>query len=63
MDKLTLTQRSKLMSRVRSIDTKPELTVRSIAHRMGYRFRLLGQGEEHVVSSLLGSLPQCTCRA
>jgi len=32
--------RSRLMARVRSKDTKPELIVRSVAHRMGYRFRL-----------------------
>jgi len=28
------------MSRIRSKDTKPELAVRSILHRLGYRFRL-----------------------
>lgn len=28
------------MSRIRCKDTKPELTVRSMLHRMGYRFRL-----------------------
>lgn len=28
------------MSRIRSKDTKPEKTVRSTLHRMGYRFRL-----------------------
>ncbi|WP_461328137.1 very short patch repair endonuclease [Bradyrhizobium barranii] len=28
------------MSRIRSKNTKPELAVRSMAHRMGYRFRL-----------------------
>jgi DNA mismatch endonuclease (patch repair protein) len=28
------------MSRVRSKDTSPELVVRSLVHRMGYRFRL-----------------------
>ncbi len=28
------------MSRIRSRDTKPEKIVRSILHRMGYRFRL-----------------------
>lgn len=40
MDKLTREQRSWNMSRVRSRDTKPERTVRSLLHRMGYRFRL-----------------------
>lgn len=28
------------MSQIRSKDTKPELAVRSLVHRMGYRFRL-----------------------
>jgi|ERR1700730_3203009 DNA mismatch endonuclease (patch repair protein) len=28
------------MRRIRSKDTKPELIVRSLAHRLGYRFRL-----------------------
>ena len=32
--------RRRTMQAVRSIDTKPELLVRSIAHRLGYRFRL-----------------------
>jgi len=42
-DFLTVTQRSQLMARVRSKDTKPELVVRSLLHRMGYRFRLHGK--------------------
>ena len=33
-------KRSWIMSRVHSEDTAPELTVRSLAHRLGYRFRL-----------------------
>jgi DNA mismatch endonuclease (patch repair protein) len=28
------------MRRIRKIDTKPELVVRRVAHRLGYRFRL-----------------------
>lgn len=28
------------MSRIRSSDTKPEIAVRSLLHRMGFRFRL-----------------------
>ena len=28
------------MSRIKSADTKPEILVRSLLHRMGYRFRL-----------------------
>lgn len=33
-------KRSEIMSRVRDRDTKPELVVRRIAHRLGFRFRL-----------------------
>lgn len=33
-------KRSDIMARVRSRNTKPELAVRSMLHRMGYRFRL-----------------------
>lgn len=40
VDRLTRTQRSRLMSRVGSRDTGPELRVRSLLHRLGYRFRL-----------------------
>ena len=39
-DKLTPPERSALMSRIRSKDTKPELTVRRMLHRMGYRYVL-----------------------
>ena len=31
------------MSRIRGKNTKPELVVRSLLHRMGYRFRLHGK--------------------
>jgi DNA mismatch endonuclease (patch repair protein) len=40
MDTISQAQRSELMSRIRSKDTKPEITVRRILHRLGYRFRL-----------------------
>ena len=33
-------KRSEIMSRIRDRDTKPELIVRRIAHRLGFRFRL-----------------------
>jgi DNA mismatch endonuclease (patch repair protein) len=33
-------QRSRNMAAIRSKDTKPEMIVRRIAHRLGYRFRL-----------------------
>ena len=40
VDRLTVQRRSWNMSRIRGRDTKPELTVRSLLHRMGFRFRL-----------------------
>jgi DNA mismatch endonuclease, patch repair protein len=40
MDKLTKAERSSLMSRVRGKDSKPEMVVRRIVHRMGFRYRL-----------------------
>jgi DNA mismatch endonuclease (patch repair protein) len=40
MDRINSDQRSALMSRVKTRDTKPELIVRSLLHRLGYRFRL-----------------------
>lgn len=40
VDTLTEEQRSWNMSRIRSRNTKPEIKVRSILHRMGYRFSL-----------------------
>jgi DNA mismatch endonuclease (patch repair protein) len=39
-DSLTKERRSWNMSRIRGKDTKPEKIVRSILHRLGYRFRL-----------------------
>ncbi len=39
VDIMTTEQRSALMSRIRSVDTKPELSVRRALHAMGYRFR------------------------
>lgn len=43
MDKISKEHRSWNMSRIKGKDTKPELIVRSILHRMGYRFRLYGK--------------------
>lgn len=40
VDTLTPVERSGLMARVRSKDTRPEILVRSLIHAMGYRFRL-----------------------
>lgn len=40
MDTLSPTERSERMGRVRSTDTKPELTVRRLVHSLGFRYRL-----------------------
>lgn len=40
MDIVSAEQRSVIMSRIRGQNTKPELIVRRLAHRLGYRFRL-----------------------
>ena len=39
-DHVTTAIRSRKMARIRSKDTKPELAIRSILHRRGFRFRL-----------------------
>jgi DNA mismatch endonuclease (patch repair protein) len=39
-DIMTKEQRSERMSRVRNKDSKPEMRVRSVLHRLGFRFRL-----------------------
>jgi DNA mismatch endonuclease, patch repair protein len=39
-DIMTREERSERMSRVKNKDSKPEMRVRSLVHRMGYRFRL-----------------------
>lgn len=43
-DTLSPSARSVLMSRIRGKDTKPEIVVRSLLHRMGFRFRLHRRG-------------------
>jgi DNA mismatch endonuclease (patch repair protein) len=40
MDRLTPQARSRLMARIASKNTGPEMAVRSMLHRMGYRFGL-----------------------
>ncbi|QLH49383.1 MAG: DNA mismatch endonuclease Vsr [Candidatus Accumulibacter cognatus] len=40
MDTITPAERSALMGRIRSKDTRPEIVVRSLLYRLGYRFRL-----------------------
>lgn len=44
MDRISKEHRSWNMSRIRGRDTKPEKVVRSLLHRMGYRFRLHRKG-------------------
>ena len=43
-DILTPEERSALMSRIRGVDTKPELFVRRALHAVGYRFRTHARG-------------------
>ncbi len=40
MDVFSEAQRSEIMGRVRSKDTRPEMTVRTMLHKAGYRYRL-----------------------
>lgn len=40
MDVFSRGKRSQIMSRISGKDTKPEILVRSLLHRMGYRFRV-----------------------
>ena len=40
MDTLTPSQRSERMGKVRGRDTRPEMQIRRILHRAGYRYRL-----------------------
>ena len=39
-DVFTKKKRSEVMSRIKSKDTKPEITLRKALHQQGYRFRL-----------------------
>lgn len=39
-DPLSRQQRSERMSRIRGVDTKPEMAVRRFVHGMGFRYRL-----------------------
>jgi len=40
MDTVTAEKRSAIMRTVKAENTKPEIAVRKLAHRLGYRFRL-----------------------
>ena len=39
-DMFTVEKRSSVMRAIKGTNTKPEMIVRSLAHRLGYRFRL-----------------------
>ena len=43
MDVFDKEKRSRVMSKIKDKNTKPEVLVRSVLHRMGYRFRLHGK--------------------
>lgn len=43
MDNLSRAERSEIMARVRSTDTRPEVFVRKLIYGLGYRFRLHGR--------------------
>lgn len=40
MDSISTARRSEIMGRIRSKDTKPEMLVRRLLHRLGYRYAL-----------------------
>ena len=44
MDSVSPEKRSQVMASVRSRDTRPELAVRTLFHKLGFRFRLRGKG-------------------
>ena len=44
VDTFSKSERSRIMRQVRSRDTQPEKRVRSLLHRMGYRFRVNSAG-------------------
>ncbi len=55
-------KRSEVMSRIRAKDTKPEVVVRSLLHRLGYRFTVNGpknrslQGKPDIVLPKYGTV-------
>lgn len=55
MDRLTPEHRSWNMSRIRSRDTRPEKRVRSLLHRMGFRFSLRGKEFPGKPDTVLGA--------
>jgi len=55
MDNVSKEKRSWIMSRIKGKNTKPELAVRSLLHKMGYRFRLYGKISKKICKN--GILP------
>ena len=39
-DRISPKQRSRIMARIGNVDTQPEMRVRRLVHRLGYRYRL-----------------------
>jgi DNA mismatch endonuclease (patch repair protein) len=54
-------KRSQVMSRIRSSDTKPEILLRSMLHRMGYRFTVRGPGNKKLPGRPDIVLPRYRC--
>lgn len=54
-DVFTPEKRSEVMSRIRGRDTKPELALRSMLHRLGYRFTV--HGPENAITSSGNPIP------
>jgi DNA mismatch endonuclease (patch repair protein) len=60
-DRFTRSERSRVMRAVKSGDTTPELAVRRLVHRLGYRFRLHRRdlpGQPDLVFPRLGKVIQ-----
>lgn len=62
MDHLTPAERSAQMARIRGTNTKPELLVRQLAHRAGYRFRLHGQVSAAALAAARRRAPELVFR-
>ncbi|NQX00589.1 hypothetical protein HQ447_07995 [bacterium] len=58
MDVFTPEKRSEVMSRIRGHDTQPELALRSMLHRLGYRFTVRGPRNKTLPSKPDLVLPQ-----
>ncbi|MCF7675301.1 MAG: hypothetical protein K9M97_08140 [Akkermansiaceae bacterium] len=60
-DVFTPEKRSEVMSRIRGRDTKPELAVRSMLHRLGYRFTVNGPKNKSLPGKPDIVLPKYRC--